>query len=427
APVGPRRVHLADPRPASPPGLTVQPLRSALPCGRVGRRPHEERVLRLAGEGGVGPRRQLPAGEAPQLVAPGVRGAIDGAAVQPARHLVGLRGRRERRGWDKGKKDPGTDARDCSPSWSRLPSSQLQHDSVERRAALLPSASVCRQLQRPTTHRYSGVLGLSHQLSTHLARDSWPLAVHFSAEWTVGEVSSNTSYKAFSVARVQAHLGLHVGLEGVNITLTGNPVQQLNETIDYNEQFIWRMGENYAAAYAKALEKGLPDPVLYLAEKFTPRSPCGVYRQYRLAGHYASATLWTAFCFWLLSNLLLSMPVPHYGGLALLITGAFALFSVFAFASISSVPLCQLRLGSSELTTHYGAAFWITLATGILCLLLGAAVVSLHYARPSALRTFLEGSIKDCDSQAKGSSPLILNNPLHKQSGTSDLTISTNL
>uniref|UniRef100_A0A4X1VAD4 Dual oxidase maturation factor 2 n=1 Tax=Sus scrofa TaxID=9823 RepID=A0A4X1VAD4_PIG len=304
---------------------------------------------------------------------------------------------------------------------------KLQHDSVERRAALLPSASVCRQLQRPTTHRYSGVLGLSHQLSTHLARDSWPLAVHFSAEWTVGEVSSNTSYKAFSVARVQAHLGLHVGLEGVNITLTGNPVQQLNETIDYNEQFIWRMGENYAAAYAKALEKGLPDPVLYLAEKFTPRSPCGVYRQYRLAGHYASATLWTAFCFWLLSNLLLSMPVPHYGGLALLITGAFALFSVFAFASISSVPLCQLRLGSSELTTHYGAAFWITLATGILCLLLGAAVVSLHYARPSALRTFLEGSIKDCDSQAKGSSPLILNNPLHKQSGTSDLTISTNL
>lgn len=71
-----------------------------------------------------------------------------------------------------------------------------------------------------------------------------------------------------------------------------------------------------------------------------------------------------AFCFWLLSNVLLSMPVPHYGGLALLITGAFALFSVFSFASISSVSLCQLRLGSSELTTHYGAAFWITLATG---------------------------------------------------------------
>lgn len=48
----------------------------------------------------------------------------------------------------------------------------------------------------------------------------------------------------------------------------------------------------------------------------------------------------------------------------LLATGAFALFSVFVFASISSVPLCRIRLGSSALTTHYGAAFWVTLATG---------------------------------------------------------------
>lgn len=69
-------------------------------------------------------------------------------------------------------------------------------------------------------------------------------------------------------------------------------MQQLNETINYNEEFRWRLGESYAEEYTKALEKGLPDPVLYLAEKFTPRSPCGLYNQYRLAGHYASAMLW---------------------------------------------------------------------------------------------------------------------------------------
>ncbi|XP_004408737.1 PREDICTED: dual oxidase maturation factor 2 [Odobenus rosmarus divergens] len=253
------------------------------------------------------------------------------------------------------------------------------------------------------------------------------VAVHFSAQWSVGGMNTNTSYKAFSAARVSAHVGLHVGLEGINITLTGTPVQQLNETIDYNEHFNWRLGENYAEEYSEALEKGLPDPVLYLAEKFTPRSPCGLYRQYRLAGHYASATLWVAFCFWLLSNALLSMPVPLYGGLALMTTGTFTLFSIFAFASISSVPLCPLRLGSSTLITHYGAAFWVTLATGILCLLLGVAVVSLHYSRPSALRTFLDGSVKDCGSQAKGNLPLILNNPLHEQFGALDLTTSTNL
>ncbi|XP_008682215.1 dual oxidase maturation factor 2 isoform X2 [Ursus maritimus] len=221
---------------------------------------------------------------------------------------------------------------------------------------------------------------------------------------------------------VRVLLSLFIGAE-----IVGTPVQQLNETIDYNEHFNWRLGENYAEEYSKALEKGLPDPVLYLAEKFTPSSPCGLYRQYRLAGHYASATLWVAFCFWLLSNALLSMPVPLYGGLALLTTGAFTLFSIFAFASISSVPLCPLRLGSSTLTTHYGAAFWVTLATGILCLLLGVAVVSLHYSRPGALRTFLDRSVKDYGNQVKGSLPLILNNPLHKQFGALDFTISTNL
>lgn len=69
-------------------------------------------------------------------------------------------------------------------------------------------------------------------------------------------------------------------------------MQQLNETIDYNEQFTWRLDEDYHREYVRALEKGLPDPVLYLAEKFTPSSPCGLYRKYQLAGHYAAALLW---------------------------------------------------------------------------------------------------------------------------------------
>lgn len=48
-----------------------------------------------------------------------------------------------------------------------------------------------------------------------------PLAVHFSGDWFVGRVWTNTSYKAFSASRVQVHVGLHVGLVGVNITLKG--------------------------------------------------------------------------------------------------------------------------------------------------------------------------------------------------------------
>lgn len=92
-------------------------------------------------------------------------------------------------------------------------------------------------------------------------------------------------------------IGLVAGSPAVRSPVTppdsaGTPVDQLNETINYNEQFSWRLGKNYAEEYAEALEKGLPDPVLYLAEKFTVSSPCGLYRQYRLAGHYASVMLW---------------------------------------------------------------------------------------------------------------------------------------
>lgn len=78
----------------------------------------------------------------------------------------------------------------------------------------------------------------------------------------------------------------------------------------------------------------------------------------------ASVPARVAFCFWIIANALLSMPTPLYGGLALLTTSAFTLFAVFAFASVSSVPLCPFRLGSAAFTPRYGASFWVTLATG---------------------------------------------------------------
>lgn len=72
----------------------------------------------------------------------------------------------------------------------------------------------------------------------------------------------------------------------------GNPVHQLNETISYNEHFAWSFSADYDHSYDEGLEKGLPSPILYVAEKFTSQSPCGVHRQYRISSHYASLTLW---------------------------------------------------------------------------------------------------------------------------------------
>ncbi|XP_025774471.1 dual oxidase maturation factor 1 isoform X2 [Puma concolor] len=190
----------------------------------------------------------------------------------------------------------------------------------------------------------------------------------------------------------------------IGAVILGIPVQQLNETINYNEEFTWRLGENYAEEYAKALEKGLPDPVLYLAEKFTPNSPCGLHGKYRLAGHYTSATLWVAFLCWLLANVMLSMPVLVYGGHMLLATGIFQLLGLLFFSTATSLtPPCPLRLGTATLHTHHGPAFWITLTTGLLCVLLGLAMAVAHRMHPQRLKAFF--------TQSSGEDPALEWNP----------------
>ncbi|MBW01074.1 Dual oxidase maturation factor 1, partial [Eschrichtius robustus] len=216
-------------------------------------------------------------------------------------------------------------------------------------------------------------------------------------------VSTNTSNKAFSSEWISTAVGLQIGLGGVNITLTGTPVQQLNETGDYNKEFTWRLGENHAEEYAKALEKRLPDPVLYLAEKFTLHGPRGLHGQYHLAGHYTSGTLWVAFLCWLLADVMLSMPVLVYGGHMLLATGVFQLLGLLFFSTAMSLTLpCPLRLGTATLPTHRGPAFWITLTTGLLCVLLGLAMVVAHRLQAFFSQTVGEDPVLEWDPEGGG-------------------------
>lgn len=212
------------------------------------------------------------------------------------------------------------------------------------------------------------------------------LTIQFTRDWETGWVTANTSYKSFSHALVNVDIGLHIGLAGVNVTLVGNPVHQLNETISYNEHFAWSFDADYDHSYDEGLEKGLPSPILYVAEKFTSQSPCGVHRQYRISSHYASLTLWMAFCTWLVSILLFSMPILLYGGYMLLLTAALMLFSLLFFFTARSTAKCPIRFGTAALKTDYGGSFWLTLATGLLCLLLGLGVIILNSVQPEKLK-----------------------------------------
>ncbi|XP_051652461.1 dual oxidase maturation factor 1-like [Manacus candei] len=212
------------------------------------------------------------------------------------------------------------------------------------------------------------------------------LTIQFTRDWETGWVQANTSYKSFSRAVVNVDIGLHIGLEGVNITLKGNPVKQINETINYNEHFPWSFDSNYDRSYSEGLEKGLPSPILYMAEKFSSQSPCAVHRQYRISGHYASATLWLAFCTWFISILLFSMSVLLHGGYMLLLTAALILFSLLFFFTARNTPKCPIQFGPVSLKTDYGESFWLTLVTGLLCLLLGLGVIILNSMEPEKLK-----------------------------------------
>uniref|UniRef100_A0A669P246 Dual oxidase maturation factor 2 n=1 Tax=Phasianus colchicus TaxID=9054 RepID=A0A669P246_PHACC len=174
----------------------------------------------------------------------------------------------------------------------------------------------------------------------------------------------------------------------VGVVIVGNPVHQVNETIDYNEHFAWSFNADYDHSYSEGLEKGLPSPILYVAEKFTTQSPCNVHRQYRISSHYASASLWVAFCTWLISNMLFSMPV--YGGYMTLITGAFMIFSLLSFSTVRNSLVCPIQFGTTSLQIGYGGSFWLTLAVGLLCFVAGITVVALHYFNSDLLKTFFD-------------------------------------
>ncbi|XP_048887180.1 dual oxidase maturation factor 2-like [Brienomyrus brachyistius] len=210
------------------------------------------------------------------------------------------------------------------------------------------------------------------------------VAVNFSGDWAAGGAKVTTTYKSFSSGVVSADVGLRVGLSGINVTLKGDPVNQLNETIDYNEMFRWT--DILDKDYAEALKRGLPNPILHIAEKFTLNSPCGLFYQYRYSGRYTSATMWTAFCCWLIANILLSMPVVLYAGCMMLATGAFIFFSLASFATIQNVPPCIFTVGTVSFQLEFGASFWLSLTIGLLTTFLGVLVVLLDCLAPEALK-----------------------------------------
>jgi len=208
--------------------------------------------------------------------------------------------------------------------------------------------------------------------------------------WHVAEVEISSAYRAFSREKVMGKLGVHIGLNAVNVTLKAMPIYNQSSDIDYNERFHWIGATQMKEDYIAALEKGLPFPILTVGEYFTVDAEGFCWgRNYREAGYYTSIFLWMAFALWVLSNLMLVV-VPRYGANMMTLTGVCLLFCNFLyFRLLPSRPL-TIRIEQSVIEFSFGWSFWLVLVAGCLCVVMGGAVSIIDLIYPHKFSTILE-------------------------------------
>uniref|UniRef100_A0A0B6ZY84 Dual oxidase maturation factor 1 n=1 Tax=Arion vulgaris TaxID=1028688 RepID=A0A0B6ZY84_9EUPU len=225
------------------------------------------------------------------------------------------------------------------------------------------------------------------------------LVSNFAQTWETAETQTRTKYKAGTGQEVNVTIGVNIGFRGVNITLKGEKDQIKGETINYNENFNWeglqgRLGfgpfaGNFNQQYRAAQSRGLPLPILWIAEYFTVDGE-GIRfgRFYRQAGWYSHIILWLAFPLWILSNILFFV-LLRYGAYFLALTGASMITSNIIWATMRNPNDLKIPFTTDNvLTFSYGGAFWVCLITGIICVVLGIVVFVLDKLWPNHIATF---------------------------------------
>lgn len=216
--------------------------------------------------------------------------------------------------------------------------------------------------------------------------------------WETAEIHTRTKYKAGTGQEIEANIGVHIGLRGINITLKGTPEKQLNETINYNEHFSWeweqgRLGFGPFAGpfnreYRAAQFRGLPLPILWIAEYFTLDGE-GIRwgRHYRQAGWYSHIMMWLSFPLWLLANILFFV-LLRYGALFLIMTGLSMITANIIWATLRNFNELKIPWEDGIMEFSFGGSFYVTLITGIFCVIVGIVIRILDLRFPNPLTTF---------------------------------------
>lgn len=160
--------------------------------------------------------------------------------------------------------------------------------------------------------------------------------------------------------------------------------------IDFNERFRWDAALDMHDSYRQALKRGLPYPILTVAEYFSlGREGFAWGGQYRAAGYYASIMLWASLASWFLMNLLL-LAVPRYGAYTKIITGVLLVCTNIGYSWIIPKPPLTIIVEGGHLSFHFGWCYWLVMVAGILCLCVGTIISIIDLVWPHTFSTVLE-------------------------------------
>lgn len=113
------------------------------------------------------------------------------------------------------------------------------------------------------------------------------------SSWHVADAVIRSSYRAFSSHKIDANLGVAIGLDHANVTMQVIPQHNRSLDINFNERFSWVKPTDMRQRYREALVKGLPYPILTVAEYLAVDDEGFAWgRYYRSAGYYCSIFLW---------------------------------------------------------------------------------------------------------------------------------------
>ncbi|XP_006818581.1 dual oxidase maturation factor 1-like [Saccoglossus kowalevskii] len=228
------------------------------------------------------------------------------------------------------------------------------------------------------------------------------LLVNFGQEWEVANITTKVEYKAAMSEDIVAEIGVKIGLRSVNITLKGTPEHQLGERINYNERYswapFWGQGRNFYGPFAGQINqefresqyRGLPYPILWIAEYFTLDGENIRWgRSYRMSGLYTHILLWSAFPTWVIANILLFMMI-RYAAYCMVLTGFWLIWGNILFTILRWGPILSIPFADDVLHFRYGWCYWMTLSTGILCMLYGVVLYICNRTWPVKTSKFFQ-------------------------------------